>query len=177
LISLPPSRIRSTFSFPWRKKAPLLYVRWGGWYPTPEAPHCDSASEIPDLGTASHGRKGDNRYLVFPKGVKVLFRKIERANGKTDYEPVSPVNTPCVHFHSGGIYRDDCLISGVVETGQVGREGIRFFERFYRAIRTCFTRVESARRAGWAARISHIGPGAAGVVASGDQHVLWRVSI
>jgi hypothetical protein len=141
------------------KRSPLFYVRWG-CYPSRKVPMYETASDIPDLGTAEHGRKGDNRYLVLPTKSTLTFYRSTNVVTGTEYTPQSRGNSPYVFFHSGGIYRDECLITGEVETAFDTREALRFFDRFYRAIRTRFTRVEHP----WC---SAIGPEALGLLRAG----------
>ena len=125
------------------ERAPLRYVRWGG-YPSPEAPTYEKASDIPDLGIARIGLKGETRYIVFPPTSALMFDKSEGA-GIIRYEPIPGTDSPYVFFHSGGLFRDECLITGYVGTSSESREGIRFFDRFYRALRTRFVRVGRQR--------------------------------
>jgi hypothetical protein len=139
------------------ERAPLRYVRWGH-YPSPEAPTYETASDIPDLGIARYGRKGESRYIVFPPTSALMFDKSEGAG--VVYEPIPRTDSPYVFFHTGGLFRDECLITGYVATASESREGIRLFDRFYRALRTRFVRVGSGYR-------SLVGPEALGLLQAG----------
>jgi hypothetical protein len=121
--------------------SPLLYVRWGH-YDSPAAPTYETARDIPDLGSLRYGRKGDNRYLVLPTRAALKFYKHKRPGGP-EYEPQPRRYSPYVFFHGGGLYRDGFLITGEVWTAFETREAVRFFDRFYRAIRA----VHPGRRA------------------------------
>ena len=125
------------------EREPLRYVQWGH-YPSPEAPTYERASDISDLGVARIGRKGENRYVVFPPTSALTFDKSEGA-GVIRYEPIPRTDSPYVFFHSGGLFGDECLITGYIGTSSESREGIRFFDRFYRALRTRFVRVGRQR--------------------------------
>ena len=101
-------------------RAPLVYVRWGH-YDSPSAPTYMTAADVPDLGTAEHGRKGDNRYLVLPTRATLKFYK-HRGPGGPEYEPQTRGNSPYVFFHSGGVFRGKCLIAGEVWTAFENRD-------------------------------------------------------
>lgn len=139
------------------RKSPLVFVRWG-YYPTPEAPTYATAAELPDLGSPTQPRKGGNRYIVFPQSVCIDFRQVSRNGGETDFVTTPPDGMPWVWFSSGGQWKDECLITGAVETGMSDAVGLRFFDRFPRAIRSQFTRVERPKLADCVGRISYIGP-------------------
>ncbi len=138
-------------------RSPLLYVRWGH-YDSPQAPTYETASDLPDLGSPGHGRKGDDRYLVLPARSALRFYKHQRPGGP-EYEPQPRGGSPYVFFHSGGLYGDGFLITGEFWTAFESKEAVRFFDRFYRAVRTRFTRVE-----GTTGRSSHVGPEALGLL-------------
>lgn len=140
------------------ERTPLWYVRWGH-YPSPEAPTYETASDIPDLGIARIGLKGETRYIVFPPASALTFDKSEGA-GVIRYEPVPRTESPYVFFHSGGLFRDECLITGYVGTSSESREGVCFFDRLYRALRRRFVRVGSGYR-------SLVGPEALGLLQAG----------
>jgi hypothetical protein len=139
------------------KKSPLFYARWG-YYPAREAPTYHTASELSDLGIVIRPHKGANRYIIFPEPVSLEFREVHRNSGKTDYVTTPPKGAPWVWFSSGGRYGEECLITGTVETGMTDRIGLRFFDRFCRAIRARFTRAERPRRVNCVGRISYVGP-------------------
>jgi hypothetical protein len=127
------------------KGCPLLYVRWG-FYPEPEAPTYETATGIPDLGT-SRGRKADICYLVLPRGSELCFDKSGLGDTPVTYGPIPPGgDSQYVHFYGGGVYRGECLITSLIQTASESREGLRFYDRFYRALRTRFHRVGSGYR-------------------------------
>jgi hypothetical protein len=148
------------------RRSPLFYARWG-YYPRPEAPTYHTATELPDLGAVKRPRKGENRYLVFPEPVRLDFREVHRNSGETDHVTAPPNGVPWVWFHSGGRYGEECLITGTVETGMTDRIGLRFFDRFCRAIRGGFTRAERPKTASCVGRISYVGPEALDLLLGG----------
>ena len=142
------------------KRSPLYYVRWGHYPSRADAPRYETAADIPDLGTSESGFKEDVRYLVLPTRSTLTFYKHKGPPGPDEYEPQTRGNSAYVFFHSGGLYRDECLITGTVWTAFETREAIRFFDRFYRAIRARFVRVGSGYR-------SYVGPGALALLQAG----------
>jgi hypothetical protein len=147
-------------------RSPLVYVRWGH-YDSPQAPTYRTGSDIPDLGTAEFGRKGDNRYLILPTRAALGFSKHKGSRGPT-YEPRQRGYSPYVFFHSGGIYRDECLIAGEVWTAFETPDALRFYGRFYRALRTRFAFVKVTGSKGRQAALNrYIGPEALGLLRAG----------
>jgi hypothetical protein len=126
------------------ENSPLYYVRWGH-YPSPTAPTYSSAAEVPDLGTPSRPRRGEDRYFVFPRWVPLIFREVNRSAGPPKFETQPPANVPWAHLHSGGLYGEECLVEGIVESPLTGREELRLFDTLSRAIRRRFTRVQSSK--------------------------------
>src|ERR1700722_18745930 len=98
------------------KKSPLFYVPWGWYDSRRDVPRYETAADIPDLGTAAYGRKGDNRYLVLPSKATLTFQRNVNVNRGPKYSPQSRGYSPYIHFHSGGIYRDECVITGELYT-------------------------------------------------------------
>ena len=123
------------------KNSPLFYVRWGWYASRRDVPRYETAANIPDLGTAEFGRKGDNRYLVLPSKSTLTFQRNVNVYRGSEYSPVSRRYSPYIHFHSGGVYREECLIPGELYTNFDTREALAFFNRFRRAFRTRFTAV------------------------------------
>jgi hypothetical protein len=147
------------------KRSPLFYVRWGH-YPSRQVPTYETASDLPDLGTPEFGGKGDNRYLVLPNRSALAFSRYTNDIRGVTYVTQSRGYSPYVFFHSGGIYRGECLITGEVETNFDTREVLCFFHRFYRALRERFTRgVWGAARRGRCDRA--IGPEALSLLRGG----------
>jgi hypothetical protein len=145
--------------------SPMYYVRWG-YYPAPTAPTYSSAAEVPDLGTPTRPDRGEDRYFVFPRWVPLIFREVNRRSGPTAFETEPPANVPWVHLHSGGLFGDECLVEGIIESPLTGREELRLFDTLSRLIRKRFIRVESSKMGA-----SHVGQAALGLLRGGMRFV------
>jgi hypothetical protein len=145
--------------------SPLYYVRWG-YYPSPTAPTFSSASEVPELGTPTRPHRGEDRYFVFPRWVPLIFREVNRSTGVTEFATEPPANVPWVHLHSGGLYGEEGLVEGIIESPLTRREELRLFDTLSRAIRKRFMRVESSNMG-----TSYVGPQALKLLRGGMRFV------
>jgi hypothetical protein len=147
------------------QKSPLFYVRWG-YYPSRDVPSYSSAAQIPELGAPTYPRRGEDRYFIFSKPVKVRFRTIQRDTGEKRYVTRPPDGVPWVHLHSGGMYGEDLMVEGIIETAAYKREEMQLFNLLYRTIRKRFTRVESTNMG-----TSHVGQQALELLRGGMRFV------
>lgn len=149
---------------------PLKYVRYGHTTVLPPESF-SSASEIPNLGTASHpSAVGCEKFvvcksttIVAPRPLKVITeRDLENSTvviggheikmdktqlrpivGKKRYAIDQLVNPNSIAFMPGGAWGVDVLLYGSISTSSKSSESRDLIERFYRAIKTHFTKVKA----------------------------------
>jgi hypothetical protein len=123
-----------------QESQPLWYVKVAS-YEQRSCPVYTSYVQVPDLGMTSRpNRTSSDRYMIFDKETEVVFRVVKQTSAATLYIVDPWKNPPCLLFTCGGIYGDNCVISGLVGTASTDAAILRVFSLFSQSINRMYTR-------------------------------------
>lgn len=122
-------------------KRPLKYVS-PDMRETEEREVFYSVSVIPALGIAKYGiNVREARFLVLPRDLRIVVTPVEQYSGETLHK-VDPRDHPgSVTLHCSGVYNDETLISGTIETARTDQVAVETMKDLRREIKKQFTRV------------------------------------
>jgi hypothetical protein len=120
---------------------PMTYVLVGV-FESKDSPVYRSCTDIPSLGYVTRADRGaSDRYMVYDRPVEVVCREVVREDGGINYFVDPWKNPPCVLFTAGGLYKEQCMIAGLLETAATAPAAVALFKSFAKAIQQEFTRV------------------------------------
>lgn len=117
-----------------------------------------SLLELPDLGISRFGSHPTERtFFIVPKDTSIRMRPIPQSDGSVRYSVGQGDNRVCVFFCPGGIFHNECLISGLVASMGESKETKDFFSHISSALLDGFQQVKEY----------HVGPAAMQLLNSG----------
>lgn len=104
----------------------------------------NSSKEIPELGIVKTGNSNQERiFLVGTKPEFIVGRRIQQKNGtvKTIIDQQQNPNT--IVFSPGGQFLNEAVISGKIGTIHINKEALAIYDKFERAIKKIFVKIQS----------------------------------
>jgi hypothetical protein len=121
-----------------------LHFYLTGSYPEPDTPEYHGAASLPSPGVTDVAAEGGACYLLYDRPVDVFRRpvpQVPEAGGGVRYLVDPWKNPPCVLFSGGGLYRDELMVSGLVETSATDRAALALFGRLRKAAAAAHAKV------------------------------------
>lgn len=99
------------------------------------APSWGCASDIPNLGVAQKGKQMlEAIYLISPRDVDVVSRRIEQRSGVAVYAIDQAYNPESITLRVGGVFGDKAVIAGQCGTASEHEWSVAMFGKLKRAM-------------------------------------------
>lgn len=125
------------------EKTRKLFFVLERWFRSPEPPVYHSASDIPNLGIATvPAQLGADCYLVYDHVVKkIVLQETSGPDGVIWYSVNVSKMPPFVFFTCGGLFEDECMISGIIETAWGDKRTLSLYRAFVSALKNLYIHV------------------------------------
>jgi hypothetical protein len=123
----------------------LDYVK-AGMFTTPDVIRYPSAIDLPNFGISPRGRSAgaDSNYLIVTRGMAINVQEVAQRRGGVRYF-IDHRTNPGVVFRPGGMFKQECLISGEVGTPLTDEVSLRVWRVFSKFFFRDFVRINLFR--------------------------------
>jgi hypothetical protein len=111
-------------------------------YNDPNIPKYESINKYESLGINYSGNHQSELLLILDKGIRVNVRGVSQQRGGIKYAFDQSNNHTSIVFWPGGIYKNECLINGHVNTISDDRISLELYKEFRKKVTKGFKKIK-----------------------------------